>query len=1274
MSRLLLLVLLSMNALTLYSLGAEEATYLHILPDNRNVSETCKIQNNCTLFSNCSSEPDQCFQSDTTLLFQPTEYYLEKPIVVRDVHNLSLCGVNCDQSLFIATIHCQPAAGFKFINVSFFHIQNIKLVSCGFPINLTELNSRATFPAGQAILQNTLTAGLQIMLSFQVTLDNVNITYSKGNGIFWVNPLGTSHIRNSMVTHTNYDLISKQLYKSINCRNVTAGCQGGNVWIVFVDMNCSHEDGSNPTSFFSIQHSEISFGVNLNNYIWNPRYAAGLGVSFSQTAFDVWFHIKNSSIHDNVGDAGANIYCRMMNFVSNSSLEVVNTSLSYGNKPFIDQQYMQYYDQAPGMYIDIDSESVVPHLETCSLHHKAIHTNISLNNVTMQDNLGGGMKVYISDSGKWTVPCCFQVQISNTIISGSYIYYYTSSDSRSSLALVIQEFKETNELLLNVSLSGLTITNSHVLYEDDSWKLADYPKLSTMFISDASSVYIHNCSIESNLAVGVVALSSTMHIIGNNTLQNNSGIIGGAMSLDAYSTMYLHPYSILRITNNYASRFGGGIVINQGLVRNYVTPCSYQLLPTGDILSSGAHVIMKDNRAGTAGDAIYGGDLLMCSQNSQKLVHESQRKAPGNIFNYTFILESSFPTGSEFSSVAVGLCYCTHGYRDCNISTLNVSVYPGQHSTVQAVGIGYYGGTTPSVILQTLEGSNDTGVTLKTKKDPQSLRPVCESVRFEVEAPENVSDVSIRLTAEGSALPFHFSKILRLAFKCCPVGFHLAENRCTCSPALSKLSVLCDINNQSFYRTGSLWISFTNHSVLYYEHCPSEYCKAAGVHLNASNPDTQCDFNHSGILCGSCKEGFSITLGSSRCAPCTDKFLGLIPTFILAGIVLVVFLTVLNITVATGTINGLIFYANIIQAVREAFGLTVNGSKIMSVFIAWLNLDLGLEVCFSSKLDIYTKTFLQFLFPVYIWILVFCIIVSSHYSTTIARLAGNNAVPVLATLFLFSYAKIQRAIIATLSFIFIHEEDVGSFTVWKFDGNLRFLSEKHIPLFVTSVLFMTLFVLPLTLLLLFEFHLLKLRHFRIVRIMSRLKPLLDAFQGPYKASFRFWPGLMLVVRSVLLVAFALNVSGDPGINLLVIILLTSVVAAATLFKSGGVYKNIPLNLLNSFYLYNLIGFAAWTLFNRYQYTLEQERFSENQFVTSYIMVGTTALIFILTIIFHVYQKVKRSETISTCFKRLQRKKEQKIDGNEDEIMPLPIRVPPTYSYVSIRESLLDEAV
>ena len=91
------------------------------------------------------------------------------------------------------------------------------------------------------------------------------------------------------------------------------------------------------------------------------------------------------------------------------------------------------------------------------------------------------------------------------------------------------------------------------------------------------------------------------------------------MSLDPYSFMYLHPNSVLRISSNNATSFGGGISINQGQVRNYGTPCSYQLLPKGDILSSKAKVVMKGNSAGIAGHAIYGGDLLSCSQNAQKL-------------------------------------------------------------------------------------------------------------------------------------------------------------------------------------------------------------------------------------------------------------------------------------------------------------------------------------------------------------------------------------------------------------------------------------------------------------------------------------------------------------------------------------------------------------------------------------------------------------------------------------------------------------------------------
>ena len=82
--------------------------------------------------------------------------------------------------------------------------------------------------------------------------------------------------------------------------------------------------------------------------------------------------------------------------------------------------------------------------------------------------------------------------------------------------------------------------------------------------------------------------------------------------------------------------------------------------------------------------------------------------------------------------------------------------------------------------------------------------------------------------------------------------------------------------------------------------------------------------------------------------------------------------------------------------------------SFLSVVIAWLNLDLGIETCFYSGLDAYAKTWLQFVFPIYIWLIMIMITVFSHYSTTVVRLSGRNAVPVLATLFLLSYARLLR--------------------------------------------------------------------------------------------------------------------------------------------------------------------------------------------------------------------------------------------------------------------------
>ena len=49
-------------------------------------------------------------------------------------------------------------------------------------------------------------------------------------------------------------------------------------------------------------------------------------------------------------------------------------------------------------------------------------------------------------------------------------------------------------------------------------------------------------------------------------------------------------------------------------------------------------------------------------------------------------------------------------------------------------------------------------------------------------------------------------------------------------------------------------------------------------------------------------------------------------------------------------------------------------------------------MCFFNGLTTYIKTWLQFVFPVYILALVGAIIIASKYSTWVTRLLGKNAV------------------------------------------------------------------------------------------------------------------------------------------------------------------------------------------------------------------------------------------------------------------------------------------
>ena len=164
---------------------------------------------------------------------------------------------------------------------------------------------------------------------------------------------------------------------------------------------------------------------------------------------------------------------------------------------------------------------------------------------------------------------------------------------------------------------------------------------------------------------------------------------------------------------------------------------------------------------------------------------------------------------------------------------------------------------------------------------------------------------------------------------------------------------------------------------------------------------------------------------------------------------------VLNLTVADGTFNGLTFYANIVGANSSTFfsGLS-SSTNFLSVFISWLNLEVGFDVCFFEGMDNYWKTWLQLTFSTYVIFLVVMVTFISEHSMRFSHpIAKKNPVATLATLILISYTMYLRATITALSFATLDYPDGSHKTVWLPDATIEYLCGKHIALFIAAISF-----------------------------------------------------------------------------------------------------------------------------------------------------------------------------------------------------------------------------
>ena len=582
-----------------------------------------------------------------------------------------------------------------------------------------------------------------------------------------------------------------------------------------------------------------------------------------------------------------------------------------------------------------------------------------------------------------------------------------------------------------------------------------------------------------------------------------------------------------------------------------------------------------------------------------------------------------------FASDNYWFCFCENDSRkSCTRNLMHVSASKGKPFSVMVRTLTFYGDNMSEPVrlrnlrstLESIDADDNTSF-LPTDGKLQSVSPEkCMTVSFTVKSKADTKVLKLNVGESNDKtlyLKVHFNEL-------CPEGFPLGVNNssCVCDKQISNFLQSCEITDDNFQKKiefQNYWMAPANQSkyqgaMSWYYSCPSRYCITEGSFTFSD--DDICVNNRSGVLCGSCKMNTSLMLGGDVCGDCSDNaHLALLVVFVLAGILVVALIFLSQMTVASGTINGLIFYANILNSNRTVF-FPVGFFRGYTIFISWLNLDFGIETCFYDGMNQIAYSGLLFVFPVYIWILAGLIVVLCRYSARVSKFfSASDPVAVLATIILLSFNSLAQNILTLFYYSPIKHPGNTRTVVWRFDGSVDFASGRHLTLIIIALVFLLLLLAYTLVLFLAQF--LQKSEF-ILKILQRLRlqPFIHAYLIPFKPNHRYWAGLSLLMRVMLLTIFAFGSGDNPHTNLLAIISIC--IVAITMFKvTGGIYDKSWIDTLEMSFLVNLGVLAAAT-----SYSLISS-INDHRAIATYLSISIALLTFIGIIVVHVYWRLKK---------------------------------------------------
>ena len=1097
----------------------------------------------CPTLSNYTAFPDLYFSSNNTIFsFLAGTHLLEGNMTFSDVADICLKSSNESKEV---VIECSADTGLTFENVTNLMISGLTIKNC------------SMIKTGIIKDDIPLRVGLYLSDIINFNMSRVNIQDSKGFGFF----------SSCLYGHV---IIDDSIFDSNQANDSVQKYNGGNAALTY--LNCPGYDTQH--AHVGIYNSQFLHGLSIHRHI-----ATGLVIYLEYPNIDV--SINNAIMAGNIAKytdedyeprdiQGGNLAVIYYDISRNNTVKIRNSSFDGGEALMGAGMYVLYF------------------LNTRECTNQLIVENSNFtNNIAHKDGGAICLELIQGISSRERMNC----DATNNFVLNECLFSNNSvkTNDDAGIGITITNFYLHQFFSSQYTYYSILLFNCLFEYNSNT-PLSDgsYSSGSAVLYSSyqVGRLMIEDCTFIHNEVTAMAAFRSHLYFSGNVTIHNNTGYEGGGIVLCEASFMIINPYTTLTISSNHANVSGGGIFAESRCAQSEPL-CYYQLnkdshLSMTEILNT-TKINMINNTADYAGSQIFGGTVDNCH------IPNYHHDIFFELFDFIYPHNDT----SYISSDPLNVCFCNEMVPDCNIESQNFSVYSGQKFNVSLVTVGQYNGTVPGVVDLRLSDS-DHGVIVTDAVAP--LEKECTDKSVTIYTNKSKAWVKVQVKNQHANYLLN-SKVIQLIvnIKDTPIGFISTGNdnepyECTKTPDITQAGFKCLIENNTgvIQRPVPKWLGFYNTSnntssgLMLHLQCPLDYCYGQSQNVSIIttstdfSQDLQCSNNRSGILCGMCKRGYSISTGSSICINCTGypiaKTIGWSIMFLFSGIVFVFLLLLINFTVTQGILSELLFYANTFFIFKSTLLPNTNldslYQQLLNLIIYVINLNYGYNNCFYHKLDMVGRIWLQFLLVIYLWMIAIVIVLLCRKFTRFANFIGYNSVQVLATILLFSYSSVNLCIIYSLTFTYFNlPGSEKRLFVMFYDGNIPYFDKKHIPLFIVGSIFAILsFAFTLTLLCIQPLQ--RYSHWRLLKWVNKLKPLIDAYTCPHiiKPHCRFWNGFLLLVRSFMYIIF---ITGYDHQKVLAGINSACIIVLATAWALGGVYERKYLNYLSSSYIINL---------------------------------------------------------------------------------------------------------